>query len=300
MLRHPTPRRLLPVLLLVFAVACDRGQTPPGSPADSAGEAAEPDPEASSGRPNAPATPQAGDVLPSASPLSAQPGEEAEATAETSTPSPAGPTAAAEPPDQAAPTTADAPLPTPSAAPTPDTPAPPTPATPDTPAAPTPDTPAPPEPGPGSGPAAPTVPTSCAGIEAEYERLVSRSACESDADCQIVIGQCAHGLGGCSHAVSASVDQGVLDALGQAYREARCGGGACRCRPPPASAQCVAGACQAERAPSTERPATPDASPPRPARCPALACAPPQSRLGGPCLEVARDENGCPTCNCAD
>ena len=142
----------------------------------------------------------------------------------------------------------------------------------------------------------PTAGRTCAQLEADYTRLTSRTRCRADADCHIVEGQCAHGLGGCSHAVSTSVSGSSLTNLGQAFRQASCGGGACRCARPPSAARCEAGSCvpdSGRRAPAPTRPGP--ARPVAPQRCPALACGLPSG-----CRRTTRDENGCPTCNCAD
>lgn len=91
-----------------------------------------------------------------------------------------------------------------------------------------------------------TLPT-CADVEQRYADLVSGfRACTVDADCQVVAGHCAVGIGGCHEVVSTCLDGAVLDevsALWQVHSEG-CMGGVCDCDVPPAIA-CVRGVCEA-------------------------------------------------------
>ena len=83
----------------------------------------------------------------------------------------------------------------------------------------------------------------CAAIQAEYDALVTSTACEEAAQCQIVDGHCAVGLGGCWYTVNVNVMQGELDALAAEYVALGCTTGVCRCLPPPASAACDQAMC---------------------------------------------------------
>ena len=145
---------------------------------------------------------------------------------------------------------------------------------------------------------APSAPLDCARIKARYQQLVSRTSCQTDADCHMVDGQCSLGLGGCAHAVNTAVTERALSSLGQFFQAGGCATGRCRCRRIASDTSCVAGRCQPARAASPspkrpDRPSTPGRTAP-PTRCPALGCALPPD-----CFEPARDANGCPTCRCA-
>ena len=86
-------------------------------------------------------------------------------------------------------------------------------------------------------------PPSCATIEADYAMMVeSASSCSKDADCQVLVGQCWTGLGGCWEYVNQTLSQPDLDGLGQKYQDAGCAGAVCKCAPA-AAAACIDGIC---------------------------------------------------------
>ncbi len=87
---------------------------------------------------------------------------------------------------------------------------------------------------------------SCGDVAEAYRRLMEENrACSSDADCHVVEGSCAIGLGGCWYAVSRSVTFDDADRLTARYRELGCSGPVCRCAAPPERAACVEGVCSA-------------------------------------------------------
>lgn len=88
-----------------------------------------------------------------------------------------------------------------------------------------------------------TGPLGCGDIEAEYESLVTMTACQGDEQCKIIQGHCGVGLGGCDYAVNLGVSEAELDQLAQAYTNANCTNGVCDCAPPPMSAVCMDGTC---------------------------------------------------------
>jgi hypothetical protein len=86
---------------------------------------------------------------------------------------------------------------------------------------------------------------SCEEITAVYNDYVSHAACEDDADCAVVLGQCGIGIGGCHHIVNHRWGQEGVTALGQEWSAAGCMGPVCDCAQPPQSAVCDEGTCVA-------------------------------------------------------
>ncbi len=86
-------------------------------------------------------------------------------------------------------------------------------------------------------------PATCQTVEADYEKVISDNiSCKSDADCQMLYGQCWIGLGGCYEFANQDLSQAVLDGLAKKFQELGCSGPVCKCAPPPAPA-CVDGQC---------------------------------------------------------
>jgi hypothetical protein len=93
-------------------------------------------------------------------------------------------------------------------------------------------------------------PEICGELEAQYEALVTdNTACEKDADCQALQGQCGVGLGGCWELVNQTIKQDDLVSLGQKFSQAGCTQWMCKCMLPPVPA-CVEGVCSVK--PDTE------------------------------------------------
>jgi hypothetical protein len=90
----------------------------------------------------------------------------------------------------------------------------------------------------------PPIGDTCDDIEARYEGLLQEAtACEVDADCQILNGHCGEGLGGCYAAVNQRVSGADLSALVGQWRELECVGPVCDCPVPPERAACQEGLC---------------------------------------------------------
>lgn len=87
---------------------------------------------------------------------------------------------------------------------------------------------------------------SCEEIEAVYAEYVSHTACVEDSDCEIVLGACGVGLGGCHHAVNRRWGEDGLAVLAEAFTQGGCSGAVCDCGPPPAAAVCDNGVCAPE------------------------------------------------------
>ena len=87
------------------------------------------------------------------------------------------------------------------------------------------------DPGPDAG-------RNCRKIEDDYQALVSMTMCDQPSDCHLVYGQCGVGLGGCYHAVTTTVTQAQLDALGQEYSQRGCTMAVCDCAQPPNTISC--------------------------------------------------------------
>jgi hypothetical protein len=84
----------------------------------------------------------------------------------------------------------------------------------------------------------------CDAVAKAYLALFDdHRACREDADCQILDGHCAQGLGGCWYAVNREVSAGDAERLAARHRELGCSGGVCRCRQPPERAECRDGVC---------------------------------------------------------
>lgn len=84
----------------------------------------------------------------------------------------------------------------------------------------------------------------CAAVVAAYEELMTvHRSCREDADCHVVLGHCAQGLGGCWYAVEQRVSADDAERLAGRHRELGCGGGVCRCARPPDAAACRDGLC---------------------------------------------------------
>jgi hypothetical protein len=89
--------------------------------------------------------------------------------------------------------------------------------------------------------------TTCAGVVAAYELLTTGigQPCNVAPQCEVLVGHCGVGLGGCFYAVSRSgdaawyVSQEQLDALAARFQELGCTGPICRCAPPPEQADCI-------------------------------------------------------------
>jgi hypothetical protein len=91
--------------------------------------------------------------------------------------------------------------------------------------------------------------TKCADIcktkRDEFEAVTRKqTACKSDEDCVIHIGNCEVGLGGCFAAVNKD-GATRLATIRDEFAAADCNfkGSACRCAAPPASARCTKGVC---------------------------------------------------------
>lgn len=86
----------------------------------------------------------------------------------------------------------------------------------------------------------------CGDVAEAYRGLMAKNrSCTRDADCQVIEGACAIGLGGCWYAVNRSVGYDDADRLATRYRELACGGPVCRCAAPPERAVCDEGVCTA-------------------------------------------------------
>lgn len=87
----------------------------------------------------------------------------------------------------------------------------------------------------------------CADVAERYDLLVSTfRSCTSDAQCQVLNGQCGTSLGGCYEAVNLCLDQSVLSELGalnDVHTEG-CVGAVCRCAAPPGVTCSAAGVCE--------------------------------------------------------
>lgn len=84
---------------------------------------------------------------------------------------------------------------------------------------------------------------SCNQIEVAYDDYVSHRACQDDSDCVMLFGHCAIGVGGCYHAVNRRWNDDGLQALGDAWTAAGCGGPVCACAEPPQAVVCDDGVC---------------------------------------------------------
>jgi hypothetical protein len=85
----------------------------------------------------------------------------------------------------------------------------------------------------------------CASIDAAYQALVSATneTCNDPNECQVLMGHCAIGIGGCWYTLNGSVTQAQLDALALQWQMLGCMGPVCLCLPPPSSAVCDQGSC---------------------------------------------------------
>lgn len=84
---------------------------------------------------------------------------------------------------------------------------------------------------------------SCNDLTVTYYEYASRDACEDDADCQIVLGHCGVGIGGCYHLMNTQWPADGLATLADEYVAGGCTGAICDCAPTPTSVQCVDGRC---------------------------------------------------------
>lgn len=83
----------------------------------------------------------------------------------------------------------------------------------------------------------------CEDLESRYQNEVEiNSACEVDADCKVVPGQCGAGLGGCYEFVNQDFDAGRLSELGSEFWDAECTDAVCDCDDPP-EVSCNSGTC---------------------------------------------------------
>jgi hypothetical protein len=82
-----------------------------------------------------------------------------------------------------------------------------------------------------AGPADPESLATCDDVGSAYSRLVANQSCTVDADCHVVGGSCAVGLGGCHETVNVAVTQQQLGALTDRWTALGCIAGACRCAP---------------------------------------------------------------------
>ena len=99
----------------------------------------------------------------------------------------------------------------------------------------------------------------CDAIEEAYSDLTAQTACEVDADCQVLMGQCGQSLGGCDEIVNRDVTQDQLSELGRRYSDEGCSLSVCDCAEPPEAALCQAGRCVAqETLPPTPCPSNPE------------------------------------------
>jgi hypothetical protein len=93
-----------------------------------------------------------------------------------------------------------------------------------------------------AGPADPASLATCDDVGSAYSRLVANQSCTVDADCHIVSGSCAVGLGGCHEVVNVAVTQEQLGALTDRWTALGCIAGACRCAPE-GGVKCQDGTC---------------------------------------------------------
>lgn len=87
-------------------------------------------------------------------------------------------------------------------------------------------------------------PRTCTDVEDGYAALVAANrGCSQPTDCQLLIGQCSVGLGGCYEFVNHSITQSDLSALGQEFSSLSCTTAVCDCAPPPGVTCSTAGEC---------------------------------------------------------